>query len=73
VWKSEDDDGLISERNKVMPQTEQYEVLIVGSGEAGKYMAWMMARAGHRTAVIERKLVGGSCRNAGTLLPRKMG
>lgn len=50
-----------------MPQTEQYEVLIVGSGEAGKYMAWTMAGAGHRTAVIERKLVGGSCPNIACL------
>ena len=46
-----------------MPQTEKYEVLIIGSGEAGKYMAWTMAKAGHRTAVVERKLVGGSCPN----------
>ena len=50
-----------------MPETERYEVLIVGSGEAGKYMAWTMAGAGHRTAVIERKLVGGSCPNIACL------
>lgn len=50
-----------------MPQTERYEVLIIGSGEAGKYMAWTMAKAGHRTAVVERKLVGGSCPNVACL------
>jgi len=50
-----------------MPQTEKYEVLIIGSGEAGKYMAWTMAKAGHRTAVVERKLVGGSCPNVACL------
>src|SRR5947209_15257859 len=50
-----------------MPQTERYEVLIVGSGEAGKYMAWTMAGAGHRTAVIESKLIGGSCPNIACL------
>src|SRR5437660_10597311 len=50
-----------------MPQTERYEILIVGSGEAGKYMAWTMAKAGHRTAVVERKLVGGSCPNIACL------
>ena len=50
-----------------MPQTEKYEVLIIGSGEAGKYMAWTMAQAGHRTAVVERKLVGGSCPNIACL------
>jgi pyruvate/2-oxoglutarate dehydrogenase complex dihydrolipoamide dehydrogenase (E3) component len=50
-----------------MPETERYEVLILGSGEAGKYMAWTMAKAGHHTAVIERKLVGGSCPNIACL------
>ncbi len=50
-----------------MSETERYEILIVGSGEAGKYMAWTMAKAGHRTAVVERKLVGGSCPNIACL------
>jgi hypothetical protein len=27
-----------------MPQTERYEVLIIGSREAEKYMAWTMRR-----------------------------
>ena len=46
-----------------MTDSDRYEVLVIGSGEAGKYMAWTMAKTGHRTAVIERKLVGGSCPN----------
>jgi pyruvate/2-oxoglutarate dehydrogenase complex dihydrolipoamide dehydrogenase (E3) component len=50
-----------------MPDLENYEVLIIGSGEAGKYMAWTMAKAGHRTAVVERKLIGGSCPNVACL------
>jgi choline dehydrogenase-like flavoprotein len=50
-----------------MAQTERYEVLTIGSGEAGKYMAWTMAKAGHRTAVVERRLVGGSCPNIACL------
>src|SRR5260370_37586021 len=50
-----------------MPETELYEVLVVGSGEAGKYMGWTMSKAGHRTAVIERTLVGGSCSNIACL------
>ena len=33
------------------------------SGEAGKYLAWTMAKAGHRTAVVERRWIGGSCPN----------
>ena len=47
--------------------TEQYDVLVVGSGEAGKYLAWTMAEAGHRTALIEQKLIGGSCPNVACL------
>lgn len=50
-----------------MAEIERYEVLVVGSGESGKYMAWTMAKAGHRTAVVERKLVGGSCPNIACL------
>jgi pyruvate/2-oxoglutarate dehydrogenase complex dihydrolipoamide dehydrogenase (E3) component len=50
-----------------MPDSERYEALIIGSGEAGKYMAWTLAKAGHHTAVIERKLVGGSCPNIACL------
>jgi pyruvate/2-oxoglutarate dehydrogenase complex dihydrolipoamide dehydrogenase (E3) component len=46
---------------------DHYELLVIGSGEAGKYLAWHMARAGHRVAVIERKLIGGSCPNTNCL------
>ena len=46
-----------------MPETERYEILIIGSGEAGKYLTWTMAQDGRRTAVVERKYVGGSCPN----------
>ena len=40
---------------------EKYDALILGSGEAGKYLAWDFAKAGQRTVVIDRKYVGGSC------------
>lgn len=46
-----------------MPETEHYKNLILGSGEAGKNIAWALAKAGERTAVVERKLIGGSCPN----------
>ena len=39
----------------------------MGSGEAGKYLAWTMGGEGRRTAVVERKLVGGSCPNIACL------
>jgi pyruvate/2-oxoglutarate dehydrogenase complex dihydrolipoamide dehydrogenase (E3) component len=50
-----------------MATPEHYEMLVLGSGEGGKYLAWHMARAGHRTAVVERKLIGGSCPNTNCL------
>ena len=50
-----------------MPEIENYGNLIIGSGEAGKYLAWSLAKAGQRTAVVERKLIGGSCPNIACL------
>jgi pyruvate/2-oxoglutarate dehydrogenase complex dihydrolipoamide dehydrogenase (E3) component len=55
-----------------MPEIERYEILVIGSGEAGKYLAWTMAKAGHRTVVVERKLVGGSCPNIACLPSKNM-
>ena len=42
---------------------EHVELLIVGSGQGGKLLAWEMARSGSRTAVVERRWIGGSCPN----------
>jgi pyruvate/2-oxoglutarate dehydrogenase complex dihydrolipoamide dehydrogenase (E3) component len=50
-----------------MPEKQQFEYLFVGSGEAGKNLAWTMAKEGRRTAVVERRLVGGSCPNIACL------
>ena len=50
-----------------MPDVGHFEHLIIGSGEAGKHVAWTFASEGHRTAVIERKLIGGSCPNIACL------
>jgi pyruvate/2-oxoglutarate dehydrogenase complex dihydrolipoamide dehydrogenase (E3) component len=46
---------------------ENYEALVIGSGEAGKYLAWTLAGEGHRAAVVERELIGGSCPNIACL------
>jgi len=45
-----------------MRDIEQFDILIIGSGESGKYLAWTLAKTGHRTALIERKMVGGTSR-----------
>jgi pyruvate/2-oxoglutarate dehydrogenase complex dihydrolipoamide dehydrogenase (E3) component len=50
-----------------MAQAEQVDVLVFGSGTGGKLLAWHLAKAGHRTAVVERKWVGGACPNVNCL------
>jgi len=42
---------------------QQVEILILGSGQGGKLLAWHMGQLGHKTAVIERRWIGGSCPN----------
>jgi pyruvate/2-oxoglutarate dehydrogenase complex dihydrolipoamide dehydrogenase (E3) component len=42
---------------------QHVDILILGSGQGGKLLAWEMARSGRRTAVVERRWVGGSCPN----------
>jgi len=51
----------------MMPEVERFDILVIGSGEAGKHLTWTMAQAGHRTAVVERKYIGGSCPNIACL------
>ena len=46
-----------------MSQPEQFDILVLGSGAGGKLLAWHMAREGRRTAVVERRWIGGSCPN----------
>src|SRR5262245_50495750 len=48
-------------------ETRRYDVLILGSGAGGKLLSWHMARAGRRTAVVERRWIGGSCPNVNCL------
>jgi pyruvate/2-oxoglutarate dehydrogenase complex dihydrolipoamide dehydrogenase (E3) component len=50
-----------------MAAPEEYDSVVLGSGEAGKYIAWTQASQGERAAVIERKYVGGSCPNIACL------
>jgi pyruvate/2-oxoglutarate dehydrogenase complex dihydrolipoamide dehydrogenase (E3) component len=48
-------------------EVEKCDVLVLGSGEAGKYLAWNMAASGRKTALIERRYIGGSCPNIACL------
>jgi|SRR5262245_27353307 len=46
---------------------EQCQNLVIGSGVAGKILAWTLAKQGQKTIVIERSMVGGSCPNVACL------
>jgi pyruvate/2-oxoglutarate dehydrogenase complex dihydrolipoamide dehydrogenase (E3) component len=50
-----------------MSEIERYDAVVLGTGEAGKYMAWHLGSSGKRTAVIERKFIGGNCPNVACL------
>ncbi|MGL5924256.1 mercuric reductase [Chroococcidiopsis sp.] len=42
-----------------------YDVVIIGAGQAGIPLAFALAKAGQRVALVERKHLGGSCVNFG--------
>ena len=44
-----------------MSQHEYFDVVILGSGQGGKHLAWHLGQSGKRVAVVERRWVGGSC------------
>src|SRR5499425_2995478 len=48
-----------------MTNPEHYDAIIIGSGQGGTPLSRALAQAGMRTALIERKHVGGTCVNEG--------
>src|SRR5712692_5452735 len=44
---------------------EHYDAIIIGSGQGGGPLAGALAKAGRRTALIEREHIGGTCINEG--------
>ncbi|CAA9436459.1 MAG: PF00070 family, FAD-dependent NAD(P)-disulphide oxidoreductase [uncultured Rubrobacteraceae bacterium] len=48
-----------------MTTEQHYDAIVIGSGQGGKPLAGVLAGAGHKTAIIEREHVGGSCVNVG--------
>ncbi len=45
--------------------TGQYHAIVVGSGQGGGPLAGAFAKAGHRTLLVERSHIGGTCINEG--------
>jgi choline dehydrogenase-like flavoprotein len=39
-------------------EKEEYDIVVLGSGEAGKFIAWTLAEQGERAIVIEQKYTG---------------
>jgi len=44
-----------------------FDAIIIGAGQAGPSLAGRLTAAGQRVAVVERKLVGGTCVNSGCI------
>ncbi|HLI77552.1 MAG TPA: FAD-dependent oxidoreductase [Acidobacteriaceae bacterium] len=47
--------------------TEEFDLVVLGSGEGSKFLAWTSARQGKKVAVIEHRWIGGSCPNVACL------
>jgi pyruvate/2-oxoglutarate dehydrogenase complex dihydrolipoamide dehydrogenase (E3) component len=48
-----------------MTETTHYDAILIGAGQAGGPLSTTLARAGWKTAIIERVHVGGTCINEG--------
>ena len=46
---------------------EKFDAIIIGTGQSGPALAARMTREGLKTAIIERKLFGGTCVNVGCI------
>jgi pyruvate/2-oxoglutarate dehydrogenase complex dihydrolipoamide dehydrogenase (E3) component len=49
-----------------------YDAIIIGTGQAGPFLAQRLAPAGMKVAIIERKLFGGTCVNTGCIPTKTM-
>ena len=47
--------------------SERFDAIVIGTGQAGPSLAVRLAKAGRRTAIIERKRFGGTCVNNGCI------
>jgi pyruvate/2-oxoglutarate dehydrogenase complex dihydrolipoamide dehydrogenase (E3) component len=53
--------------NENILSPKEYDIVVLGSGEGAKYVAWTLAKQGKQVAVVERRLIGGSCPNIACL------
>ena len=45
--------------------TQKYDAIVIGTGQSGPSLAARLTKEGMKTAIIERKLFGGTCVNVG--------
>lgn len=50
----------------------RFDAVVVGAGQAGPPLAERLGKSGRKVAVIERKLVGGTCVNTGCIPTKSM-
>ena len=48
-----------------MTEAQHYEAVVIGAGQGGVPLARALAKAGRKTALVEREHVGGTCINEG--------
>ncbi len=46
---------------------KQYDAIVIGTGQSGPSLAARLTKEGMKTAIIERKLFGGTCVNVGCI------
>ena len=46
---------------------KSFDAIIIGAGQAGPALAGRLTAAGMKVALVERKLVGGTCVNTGCI------
>lgn len=46
---------------------EKFDSIVIGTGQAGPALAVRLAKSGRKTAILERKLFGGTCVNVGCI------
>jgi pyruvate/2-oxoglutarate dehydrogenase complex dihydrolipoamide dehydrogenase (E3) component len=52
--------------------TTPYDAIVIGTGQAGPFLAQRLTTAGMKVAIIERRLFGGTCVNTGCIPTKTM-
>ena len=46
---------------------EEFDLVVLGTGEGSKFLAWTLAKQGKRVAAVEQRWIGGACPNIACL------